>query len=235
MIKNQLFFLVMPLTAFLFGYLTLYYCYRPINIKMPNLVGLSLSDALSVVTSLECVLADCGNIISEQYTISTVIAQDPSPCNDIKKGQTIFVTIGQPPALKETPSFLGKKEAEILELAQQLSLYVHVQSVYYQGLKGFCCGQFPEPGILLSDQFIIVYIAKNISNRFIMPFLIGQTFQNVEYFLMQHDMVLHLNQATFQKNFALHTIAKQIPFFGDLVPIKKGFVVDVQLLSSKEL
>lgn len=225
----------MPFTAFLFGYLTLYYCYRPINIKMPNLVGLSLSDALSIVTSLECVLADYGSIVSEQYTVSTIVAQDPSPSNDIKKGQTVFVTIGQSPALKETPSFLGKREAEILELAQQFSLYVHIQPVYYQGLNGVCCGQFPEPGILLADQFIIVYIAKNFANRFIMPLLIGQKFQDVEYFFMQHDMVLHLNKPTFQEDFSLQTIVKQIPFFGDLVPIKKGFVVDVQLLPSKEL
>lgn len=224
----------MPLIAFLFGYLTLYYCYCPVNIKMPNLVGLALSDALTVVTSIECVLADCGGIISDQYTISTVIAQDPSPFNNIKKGQTVFVTIGQPPALKKTPSFLGKRESEILELADQYSLYVHIQPVYYQGLNGFCCGQFPEPDILLSDQFVIVYVAKNLATRFIMPLLIGQKFQDVEYFLMQHDMVLHSNKP-FQENFSLHTIAKQIPFFGDLVPIKKGFVVDVQLLPNKEL
>lgn len=235
MIKNQLFLLLMPLIAFLFGYFTLCYFYRPVTIKMPHLVGLSLSDALAVVTSLECVLAESGCIVSEQYATSTIVAQDPSPCNDIKKGQTVFLTIGQPPILKETPSFLGKKESEILELAQQHSLFVHIQSVYYYGLNGFCCGQFPEPHILLSDQFIIVYIAKNYAMRFIMPLLIGQKFQDADYFLMQHDMVLHSNKTTFEENFSLGTIVKQIPFFGDLIPVKKGFVVDVQLLTNKGL
>jgi hypothetical protein len=234
MSKNQLFFLSMPLISFLFGYFTLYYFYRPINIKMPNLIGLALSDALTVVTSLGCVLSDYGQIVSEQYTVSTIVAQDPSAFNDIKVGQTVFVTIGQPLPLKEIPSFLGKREPEIQELAEKHSLYIHVKSVYYHGLGGVCCGQFPESGLLLSDQFIIVYIAKGTENRFVMPLLIGRKYLDAEYFLMQHDMVLHSNKMA-QGDMHFHTITKQIPFFGDLVPMKKGFVVDVQLSVSKGL
>jgi beta-lactam-binding protein with PASTA domain len=216
----------MPLVSFLVGYLTLYYLYRPMHIRMPNLIGLALHDALAVVTSVGCVLSDYGEIVSEQYPIPTIVAQDPSPFNEVKVGQTVFVSIGKPPLSKQAPSFIGKTEFEIQKLAEQNSLYIHVKPVYYRGLNGICCGQFPQAGLLLSDQYIIVYVAKDIENRFVMPLLLGRRYEDVEFFLMEHSMVLHCSKVTGDKS--MYTVIKQIPSFGDLIHIKNGFVVDVQ-------
>lgn len=227
--KKQLFFLVIPIIAFFFGYFGFYYFYRPVKIKMPHLVGLALSDALTVATSVECVLSEHSEIISEQYRIPTIIAQDPASFNEIKIGQTVFVTVGKPPLLKQIPSFIGKTESEIQVLAEQYSLYVHVKKVFYQGLRNFCCGQFPQAGLLLSDQFITVYIAKEPDNRFIMPLLIGHTYHDAKHFLMQYGIVLRANGLV-QKE-TQYSIFKQFPPFGSLIHIKQGFVVDVQVIN----
>jgi beta-lactam-binding protein with PASTA domain len=227
--RKQFFFLSVPFISFLVGYFTLYYLYRPTNVKIPNLVGLSLSDALSLVTSVGCVLSDGGEVVSEQYTIPTIIAQDPSPFNEIKVGQTVFVMIGKPQPLNQVPSFIGKTDHEIQALAEQHSLYIHLKSVNYHGLSGICCGQFPQAGLLLSDQVITVYITKNTNDRFIMPSLIGRKYDDVQCFLMQYSMILHSNRVVHDGK-SLYTIVKQFPSFGDLIHMKKGFIVDVQLL-----
>jgi len=202
------------------------------EVKVPNVVGMSLSEAQKA-------LADLGLDAEVRWknhpTIprNTVIEQDIKPGATVKLPQTITLTVSSGPGLKTVPDLYNKslEEAKRLLEEQGLALADPVNEEYSDEVpEGFIIRQSPPAGEKVrAGTRVTVYVSLG-PKEIEVPYLIGLTVEEAKAKLAENKLTLDENiQWAENSNFEKGRIVSQEP--GPGTKVKRNTPVKVTLSS----
>jgi beta-lactam-binding protein with PASTA domain len=227
MIKNLKSLLwIVPFLFFVMGYQLLNQLYRVEKIHTPNLVGLSINQALQVCSQLNLNLRILSEELDADLPEYTILSQKPNH-NYIKPNQIIFVVVCKKPAIKIAPNLIGLNQEQInakLKLAKLKNQSYQLPST---AATGTCFSQSPSQNQFLNSNLIITYLSKKNSQLVIMPKLVGLDLETVQDFLQDSQIKFSLKKINHPNWLNNNLICEQKP--------EPGSIIDLQNLSQIEL
>ncbi len=201
------------------------------TLKMPNLIGMQLSDAERTISSLDLKLAKVNELYSEQYPNGTVINQSPRAGQVIKKGREVFLTVSRGREEVEVPNLIGQNIRNSRVLLKNIGL--DVGNITYINDENYgidtIVAQSPIPGSKVSyGKVVDLVVSRGSVDLVKVPFLEGLNIDNAIKLLRESDLIvgniLYVENQTYLPN----TVISQSLKAGDLV--KKGTIVDLTVV-----
>lgn len=223
--KKQLFFLCFPWVLIVVFSIFFLYWYKPISIRMINIAGARLEDAVEKIASIGCSLLQKEVIYSAYYKYPIIVNQYPQPGMNIKRGQKIAITIGRPLPQVYMPNFIGYSKEVATKIANDHNLYVQIIELLHTDEAGSVFGQYPMPGVQVGDTVVVLYCAQPmIRSRFLVPNVIGLSLADARYLMLQNGIGIRVEQVGFLDTML---IRRQYPEAGILMNNKDNFEISV--------
>jgi len=202
--------------------------------QAPALIGLSLHQAIEQTSPLNITI----QLICEKECLGTIpgtiISQKPSQGRLIKSHQSILVVTTKLPATVMAPRFIGQTEEKIEHLKKSHQIKIKTYSLSYPAPMGSCIGQIPQENQPIADHKMVLYIAKEKPNQYIMPKLINQNISDVVNFLNKHNLnivIFHQNQRVippYQDQESMAVISQK-PLPGTMISLKDKATIHVEI------
>jgi serine/threonine-protein kinase len=168
-IESNYFLWLLPFFSFLCGYYVLHIFLQKKSIKTPNIIGKSLQQGMMTLSEKGLSL----RLLREQEDVDLpqgiVLDQIPKPKQKIRPSQNIFVTVSKKPKPVLTPDFLGSSQKDIVKNASKKSLQSKVFWVKSFYPADTCIAQYPQPGQILDDGKVTIYLSQGSENLFVVP------------------------------------------------------------------
>ncbi|MGB9851575.1 MAG: PASTA domain-containing protein [Candidatus Kapaibacteriota bacterium] len=201
------------------------------TLKMPNLIGMKLTDAEKTITSLELKIARVSELYSEQYPPGTVINQSPRPGQTIKKGRDVFLTVSQGGEEVEVPNLIGQNIRNSRILLKNAGLDVGAITYVNDERYGVdtIVAQSPQPGIKVKyGKTVDLVVSRGSVDLVKVPFLEGLNFENAIKILNESELqvgnIIYVENQTYLPN----TVLSQGIKAGELV--KRGTTIDLTIV-----
>lgn len=211
----------LPFLCFIAGYLFLTKLYPVKEIETPLVIGKTLQEA--------CTILSGHNLNSRLIAIKedplladgTIISQTPLAGQKIKPNQAVFIVASSLPHKNLAPQFVQKPlqeiEAEIISKNIRAKSYI-MPSI---ALHNSCIAQWPEAGLPLENNKMIVYVAQSIKKPILVPYLKGKPVLEVVDFLKTNSIqvdVVHTNHDEQNQHQCDNcTILDQRPLAGSII------------------
>ena len=182
-----------PFACFLLGYFALDLFLHHSYTTTPNVLGYSLSEAVSLISSKNLQVRLLSSKEDEQVKEGTVLSQNPTPASSIRPQQTVFLVVSCKKVRSKTPTCMNKLY-EILksELAEQ-EINHKVHYVPSNHPSGTCIAQIPEAGTELPSQSLILYVSQKSENPLVLlPSFKEHSLQEVVNFLKKNKIPFSL-------------------------------------------
>ncbi len=181
---------LVPFLSFLAGYFIMTTIYKERVLETPNLIGLSVQEALVRINT-----ADTGlgiRLIAEkehaELPSGTIIEQSPKPQTKIKSHQHIACIVSKAPSTA-MPLLIGKKTKDI---KQELDDRRMNGKIYYMVSRepiGTCIAQDPAPNTPISSAITAtLYLSKGTAEAYTLPDLTGTTSRKAQDMLASHGI-----------------------------------------------
>lgn len=184
-IKNSLW--AVPFCIAITGYIAMNYFFTSPVITTPCIVGLSVENALLLLSSSNTHLNIIKQEEDETLNQGTIIQQTPLPGQKIKAQQTIYIVTSKKPAEQKVPSFILKNTDEILKEAKKQSLRIDFYDVPHNYPKNLCFAQYPKEGTIKKNDSIIIYRSQATEKPVLFPRLCGKNLATVLDFLQKYN------------------------------------------------
>ncbi len=201
------------------------------TLKMPNLIGMKLTDAEKTITSLELKIARVSELYSEQYPPGTVINQSPRPGQTIKKGRDVFLTVSQGGEEVEVPNLIGQNIRNSRILLKNAGLDVGAITYVNDERYGVdtIVAQSPQPGIKVKyGKTVDLVVSRGSVDLVKVPFLEGLNFENAIKILNESELqvgnIIYVENQTYLPN----TVLSQGIKAGELV--KRGTTINLTIV-----
>ncbi len=222
---------IVPFICFFLGYVLSNLLIGNKTYKTPQLIGLSLHQAIEQTSPYHIAIQLIAEKECPGVPQGTIISQKPSPGRLIKSHQSIFVVTTKLPPSAHAPQFLGKPDNQIENIKKSSHVKFKTYNLDYAAPKGSCIGQIPQPGQSILDKKMILYVAQDKQNRYIMPNLIHKNALDIVEFLKRHS----LNVTAFYQNQKLTApypddmiIIAQKPLPGSLINLQDQATVQLE-------
>ncbi|MCX7908413.1 MAG: PASTA domain-containing protein [Ignavibacteria bacterium] len=201
------------------------------TLKMPNLVGMKLSDAEKTLSSLNLKIARVSELYSEQYPPGTVINQSPRAGQIIRVGRDVFLTISQGKEEVEVPNLIGQNIRNSRILLKNNGL--DIGNITYVNDERFgidtIVAQSPQPGSKVSyGRTVDLVVSRGSVDLVKMPFIEGLNLDNALKIITESGLqvgnIVYVDNQTYLPNTVLNQGIKA----GELV--KKGTLVDLTVV-----
>lgn len=220
-----------PFILFILGYTVSYFLINSALYQTPNLVGVSLSQALNLASQNHATI----KLLCEQEAPGiepgTIISQKPCAGRVIKQNQTILVTIAKETPPTKAPDLILQNLKECQKTAKELGISLKSYPITYPLGKNICIGQIPEKETVLTDKKMAIYTAQEKANIYIMPNFIGKNLHMITSKLHQQQ----INYKVFKDGENIIppfsnslTIVNQKPKAGSFVAINETFVAQLE-------
>lgn len=232
--KKQV-FLALPFVCFVMGYLVSTCIIGNKTYITPTLTGLSLYEAMKLTSPYQINIRILSEKESAHIPAGTILNQKPSPGRTIKAHQSIFITTTKSPPDIIAPFLLQKQQAPIEKTCHDMSLKLKTHEIEHSSPSHNCIAQLPQANKIIHDKKIIVYIAKEKQNMYLMPDFTNQKLTDVMIFLKDYTDKISLfqgNQKITPTSDHKGTIISQKPLAGSLISIKSP--LNIQLEIDKE-
>lgn len=152
-----------------------YYLMQPITV--PNVVGLTQSQAEEAITSAGFKV---GSVVPTQTLsaaeIGNVVTQTPVPKSQAKKRSEIIITVSGGQALVSVPSVVGKPQADAEKALTDAGFQVSIQQGFSATVaKGSVISQSPAEGQQVPVTTTIGIVVSQGAQNVIVPGVIGQS------------------------------------------------------------
>ncbi len=166
--------------------------YRPIPV--PDVVGLTLEDADTLLTASGFAYQIAKEIETEDFEPGTIMHQDPKAAIEVRTTREILLTMSKEPEKTVVPNVVGLEERKALIALENRNLGVKVAYEYSDGHVpiGQVLRQDPMPlSSVPLDTPVLVYISKGKQPGLItMEDLKGMTFAQGETYLREQSLLL---------------------------------------------
>lgn len=179
---------IIPFVLFICGYIFSYFLMRSTVYQTPNLIGLKLSQALTIAAQNHATIKllheqECQGIEAE-----TIISQKPNEGRLIKPNQAILITIAKEPSPLKAPDLKLQKLSACQKNCKELGFILKKFSIEYPLPQETCIGQIPHNNEIVPNKKIIIYTAQEKSNVYIMPNLINKNLNDVIKLLKNQEV-----------------------------------------------
>lgn len=225
----------LPFICFASGYFLLTKLYPVKEIQTPAVVGKNLQEACTLLAqhSLNCRLV----ALKEDPLLpaSTVISQNPQAGQKIKPNQTVFIVASTHPEKNVAPDFVLKNMNEIEADLNQKNIRAKTYQIPSALKENSCVAQWPEAGLTLENNKMILYCAHQINKPIIMPNLKNKKVSTVTDFLTQNNITFELVHESIIENAAHEcsecTVIEQRPLAGSIITLdpQKKFRIQLQV------
>lgn len=223
---------VAPFFFFSLGYIASYFLMSSSIYQTPNLIGLRLSQALSLAAENQATIKLLSQQEAPGIEPGVIISQKPTPGRLIKQNQTILVTVTKETPPTKAPDLELKNFNECKATTKDIELDLQSYPIEYPLNKGICIGQIPEKNAVVLSKKMIIYTAKEKENIFIMPNFIGKNLGDVIQKLNLQQIsykVFNLFEPIeppFSEDFY---IQNQKPKAGSFVTLDKNFTIQLEV------
>ena len=156
--------------------------------QTPNLVGLKLSQALTIAAENHATIKllheqECPGVEPE-----TIISQKPSAGRLIKPNQAILITIAKEASPIIAPDLKLQKLQICEKNCKELGLKIKHYPIIYPLPQETCIGQTPQAKEAVLDKKMIIYTAQEKSNIYVMPNFINQNLNEIIKLLSNQEI-----------------------------------------------
>ena len=226
--KFILFIASLIIVGALSAYITMNLVIGGKEVKVPQLVGKDIKNAVELLSQNELNIA-----ISEtkryddKITVDHIIVQNPEANTMIKKGRKVEVILSMGTEKIEIPSFAKKTERESVIMIQQMDFRIGTISIISNSnLKEGVIAQYPESGVnAFRGTSIDLLINRGTERFFVMPDLIGKNLDTVTDFLTNNNMKIGGIKVEEYRGLSPRTIIKQSPNLG--YPLKSTEIISI--------
>jgi hypothetical protein len=226
------FFWITPFICFLLGYQILNFAYKSHNIDTPHLVGKSLQQALTELSSYTLNVRLLNEKEDIHIPVGTVISQIPLPNQKIKPHQTVLLTTSKHPQQEAAPQFIGQEEDTAEDFLKKNKIRYKKFFLKSLGQEKICISQLPTAGKELSKDGMIIYFSHDTSQMVLFPNLQNQSVQEVKNFLNQYQLIPTVFHTTTQSNkhVCKHCVIKeQKPLPGSFINLQEPFSIQLKV------
>jgi len=212
--------------------LTLVISQGPSLAQLPDLIGMTLQEAVDALTALELVPTQKDSPsedIAAGSVISWLVPEQPSllPGDKVLRGTAIDVLISTGPAPREMPSLLGMtlEQAQSLMNDLRLVLVETPAAKSNAAAEGLIGAQSVVPGTQIARDSQVAYAISLGPDLVEMPRIIGNSFATVEPRLLEAGFVV--GKVTGKQNYKLRKafVGDKAITNGDQVP--RGATIDL--------
>jgi eukaryotic-like serine/threonine-protein kinase len=199
------------------------------TIKVPELIGKSLTDAEGIVAQNDLKVAKVTEQSSTEYPEGTVINQEPKPGKEVKAGRGIYLTVSKGASGSNVPNVTGISQREarmalmnagfrVGNISYSPSDLYGSDTVISQSIRG---NTGADPG-----SSIDLIISKGAEMQVQVPNLMHSDFADVAGMLEESGLILgKVEKKDGNGTFMANTVVSQKPEAGALVA--KGTVVNI--------
>lgn len=198
----------------------------------PNLIGITLHEAVLQTSPFHINIQLAAEKEYPGVAHGTIISQKPAPGRLIKPHQSIAIVICKLPATQLAPNLQGLTEAKAQELCVPQRIKLKTFPIEYPLPTGTCIGQTPQKGQEISEKKIIMYLATDQSNNYLMPNLINKPLPEVLEFLQKNNAKISVflqNQKIFTPYPENMVVISQKPVPGSFVNLKNELMVQLEV------
>lgn len=171
---------IFPFICFIGGYITLDKLYTVKELETPALVGKTINQTFIMLSDLNLNSRLMGNKEDPTLPEGTIISQSPQAGQRIKQNQSVFLVISTHPQKIATPNFIGKTKESIDADLAKLNIRAKSYFITSKYPKGQCLAQIPEPGELLEQNKMDLYLSDGGNNQMLMPNFKGKLIKEVK-------------------------------------------------------
>jgi len=216
---------ILPFFCFILGYQILNQLSQATSIPTPNLVGLSLANALKITSNLKLNLRIISEQVDQELPEDTILSQKPA-CQFIKTNQVIFIVVAKKPTTKITPDLYGLTSPEVGAKLNSQNLNFKAYELPNLAPNHTCFAQNPTANQNLNHLPIITYFSTNHHKLVIMPTLTGLPISDIKSFLAINNLKLKIKYLE-DFNLPKNTIIEQKPTAGTIINLNK--ITEVEL------
>lgn len=232
-IKNLIW--ILPFCCFILGYQLLNQLYKTEKVLTPNLIGLTVAEALKITSQLKLNLRIISEQTEQDLPEDTILTQKPTT-QFVKTNQVIFVVIAKKPAPQNTPNLYGLKLPEVQAKLNSQDLQFKSYLLPSIAPQQTCFAQSPTAGHILNTNKLITYFSTGQSvdhkQLVIMPNFSGRNLTEIQNFCTSHNLALkmrRLEHNDLPQNYNQDDIVDQKPNAGTIVDLNKLTEVELYL------
>ena len=178
----------LPFISFSFGYLLLAYVCPADTIKTPSIVGITLQQALPILSSQNI---NIRLLVFKQETElpdGTILSQTPAANTPIKANQAVYLVLSQKPPQTLAPLLINKSADNIEKELKSKSIRHKTHLLQSNHPAKQCIGQYPTPGTPLDEKKIITYVSSGKHRPILLPNFRQKSISVVTEFLDTYSM-----------------------------------------------
>jgi beta-lactam-binding protein with PASTA domain len=171
-----------PFFGFIVGYYVSYFFFQRIDIETPNIIGKSVQESLEILSLQRLSLRLMAEREVPNRPEGTVLEQIPSPLQNVRPNQNVFVVVAKKRSQLYTPDFVAKKYKDVADEGARFG--VDIEPIYLKSnySKHTAIAQYPETGQKLTHRKVTVYFSSGSDVFYVMPQCKGRAVTEVEAF-----------------------------------------------------
>lgn len=220
---------ILPLICFFSSYFTFHCLFSPAILETPSLIGKLLPEAVQLLSDTNLNIRILSQKEDNDLAPGTILSQLPSAKSSIRPQQSLFVVISKQSEQQKAPSFLQKSSVVCHGIAEKKGIIVKIYQMPHI-IDDICIGQFPEPGELLYDNHVTLYISKSSSKQSLLPSFKKRSVEEVTSFLTEKGIkyiVTHAKPIDSSHSCKTCVVTQQKPLAGSLIDLKKPLTIQL--------
>lgn len=223
----------LPFICFIGGYFSLTKIYPVKEITTPTIIGKTLQEACSILS--QHTLNSRLIALKEDSLLpdGTLISQTPQAGQKIKPNQTVFIVVSIQPQKNSAPQYIHKTLNEIESEIITKNIRAKSYTMPSIAMQNTCIAQWPETGLPLENNKMIIYIASPMNKPILIPYLKNKPTLEVVDFLKSNNIqvdLIHTNDNLEENHTCSQcTIIDQRPLAGSIIALDSQKPLRMQL------
>lgn len=222
---------IVPFLGAALGYVACMHILPPKTHRMPNLVGLPVTKALTIASAINTNMRIRKTVVDSLVAQDSVIAQLPDAGSTIKEQQSIFVTIACKKDFIPMPSMTGLPITECKTILDTLEIPFEIHFVPSDYPRDTCCAQLPAAQSIINpaNTKAHLYAPTQQKSSILWPDLRGYRLQDVIDFLHEYTMTINIHSIDDQTHENKAVVIAHKPSAGSIVAINPEKTLSVEL------
>ncbi|MBI5230824.1 MAG: PASTA domain-containing protein [Coriobacteriales bacterium] len=201
------------------------------TVRLPNLVGMSESEALNTLTNAGFTSAPVQRKFDSKVDAGLVISQTPEANSDQLKGSAVTITVSKGAETASVPSVLNKTEAAATNAIEDAGFKLQVQQIEATNVpKGQVANQSPGGGVKADvGSTVTIFISTGTPQpkQVTVPDVVGQTQNEALTTLQNLGLKVTINDVTASQDSDKGKVMSQDPGANSTVDV--GATVTIQV------
>lgn len=218
---------ISPFIVGLLAYAGATYFLRPKTVIAPSLIGYTVPEGVAIASRHNIAIQIIDRVERNDIADNSITDQLPQAQQQIKHGQTMYITTSYLPPLPTAPDLLNATIDTVYAHAHVIGIPVELHYVPHTYQEGKICAQATSAGKPYNDNVILVYCAAPKAPHYCLGNVYGSTYAELKQFLLLNGL-MHADDVD-AISCTNCTIVDQRPVAGSFVDFTKTVILDLKL------